>query len=191
MAAAWGARRISAMLLLAALAAAAGRNVFEHHMTLLQTRQGMQQLAGNPQECGEDRKECNLDVRHNFYTLLEKLGKEPAYHRDRQTGIVIDDPAFFQGAYVDRPFDTILQPCAIQPFSVPALTGMPLLGALRSRDNGCLYDSYGYQYLPEFPDEHASEDPCALARARGLERVLIIGRKDKNFAVEERSCAAS
>jgi hypothetical protein len=130
-----------------------------------------------------------LSVRVNLYRLLEALGKdESLQHGD--TAVFVSDAEFFDGAYIDKPIDTILERCAIQPFSVPALTGMPLISALRARRNGCKYDSYGYQYLPMDTSTRVSElsQPCALAQLRGIKNVVVIKRKDQDFSAMKVVC---
>jgi hypothetical protein len=132
----------------------------------------------------------NAAVRRRFYTVLQKLESDRSLNRG-ETGIFVDDALFYEGAYIDRPLDTILRSCAIQPFTIPALTGMPLLGALRARHNGCTYDSYGYQYLPRYESIGATElsQPCALARLRGLRKVIVIARQAATFSAKELDCA--
>lgn len=191
MSASWSGRTIAALLLLTGLAVAAGDNLVTYHAKLLQQQQLAQQLAGE-QECDDEHNTCNLDVRHNFYALLGALKRDSAYHGEQRFGVVVMDPDFFKGAYVKRPSDTVLKPCSIQPFSVPALAGLPLLSALRARTDSCQYDSYGYQYLPS--DVSANQitltDPCALARLRGFENVVVIRRQGESFSAERKECAA-
>jgi len=146
----------------------------------------------------EDRKaqgegeggNADMQVRRNFYALLEGLGRDPTLHRG-DTGVYVADPAFFEGAYIDRPSDTVLDRCAIQPFSIPALTGMPLVAGLFARHDGCKYESYAYQYLPhrEIADAAILSKPCALAELRGLRKVVVIERKDRNFTASRLDCA--
>ena len=134
---------------------------------------------------------ADLDVRVNFYTLLETLGKDESLHQG-DTGVYVADPDFFDGAYTDKPGDTVLGRCAIQPFAIPALTGMPLIAALRSRENGCKYDSYGYQYLPRDTSITASDiaQPCALASLRGLKKVVVINRHEELFFAKKVNCGS-
>lgn len=184
-------RWAAALLLMGCLATATGWNLVEYHRAMGKKFELAQQTAALPMGCDLDDKACERAVRHNFYALLQALKQDPTYVK-QQYAVFVDDPRFFSGAYIDKPFDTLLMPCAIQPFSIPALTGMPLLSALHERGNDCAYNSYGYQYLPN----HASaseadlEDACALAHDRGFSHVAIIHRQDERFVAERRNCAA-
>lgn len=185
-------RWAAVLVLMGGLATAAGWNLVDYHRVMGKKLEVAQQMATLPMGCDIDDKACERTVRHNFYTLLQALKLDPAYSKQRYA-VFVDDPSFFAGAYIDQPYDTLLKPCAIQPFSIPALTGKPLLGALHARDNGCAYNSYGYQYLPNHaPASEADlEDACTLAHDRGFTHVAIIRRQGEGFVAERSDCAAS
>jgi hypothetical protein len=172
-------------------AAAAMLDNVVNYRQILQQREGEADAVAASLP-GLKKQGANTDalLRLNFYTLLERLGRDPALHHG-DTGVFVADPAFFQGAYIDRPADTVLDRCAIQPFSIPALTGMPLVAGLRERQNGCKYESYAYQYLPprEFSDPAILSQPCALAQMRGLQYVVVIDRKNTDFTTMRLDCA--
>lgn len=175
-------------------AGSALNNVLSYRL-LLQQREGQADAIAASFEDHKGQGEgeggnADVLVRHNLYALLERLGQEPSLHRG-DTGVYVADPAFFEGAYIDRPSDTVLERCAIQPFSIPALTGMPLVAGLLARHDGCKYQSYAYQYLPprEIVDAAMLTQPCALAQLRGLHKVVVIERRNTNFTASRLDCA--
>jgi hypothetical protein len=173
-------------------AGSALNNVLSYRLLLQQRESQADGIAASFEDRKGQGEGGNTDilVRHNLYALLERLGRDPSLHRG-DTGVYVADPAFFEGAYIDRPSDTILDRCAIQPFSIPALTGMPLVAGLRARHNGCKYESYAYQYLPprEIAEAAILTKPCALAQLRGLQKVVVIERTNTNFTASRLDCA--
>jgi hypothetical protein len=165
-------------------------NVQSYHLLLLQQKQQVEGMAVSLAARGEHNENSDAILRHNFYSLLETLGRDSSLHHG-DTGVFVADAAFFDGTYIDKPVDTLLERCAIQPFSIPALTGMPLVAALRARQTRCTYDSYAYQYLPghEPIDPTILSQPCALARLRGLRNVVVIDRKNITFTASRLDCA--
>ncbi|BCF98100.1 hypothetical protein PPGU19_026690 [Paraburkholderia sp. PGU19] len=165
-------------------------NVLSYRLVLQQRAHQAEDLAASLAAGGEHDENTDAALRYNFYSLLKTLGKDPALHHG-DSGVFVADAAFFDGAYIDKPSDTVLERCAIQPFSIPALTGMPLVSALRIRQNGCKYDSYAYQYLSahEPIDATILSRPCALARLRGMRNVVVINRIDTSFTASRLDCA--
>ncbi|WP_454732086.1 MULTISPECIES: hypothetical protein [Cupriavidus] len=180
-----GWRRLAVFTFMTGLAAFAIKNVLAYRDVMADRLTRAQRLAALSADTDTERV-----ARHNFYALLGKLGNMPALHEGGRFGVFVTDSEFFKGAYIDRPVDTTLTACAIQPFSIPAFTGMPLLSGLLSRDNGCHYDSYGYQYLPhdEMLSSEALAQPCVLARRRGMRQVVVIDRHDVDFAARRIDC---
>lgn len=164
-------------------------NVLSYRLILQQREQQAEGLAASLAVPTEHDESANEILRHKLYTLLEMLGKDPSLHHG-DTGVFVADPAFFDGTYIEKSPDAVLERCAVQPFSIPALTGMPLIAALRARQNSCKYDSYGYQYLPrhESIDAMVLSQPCALARLRGLRNVVVIDRKNTIFTAARIDC---
>ncbi|PLP96986.1 hypothetical protein [Cupriavidus pauculus] len=134
----------------------------------------------------------NIAERSRLYELLTNLGRDKELHGRTPYGVVILDPDFYRGAYVDKPYDTLLDACAIQPFVVPAITGMPLLSPFAPEQDKCRFESYGYQYLaPRHPmTEDEAEFPCKLASARGFTHIVVIRKENHQFTSERMSCAA-
>jgi len=134
---------------------------------------------------------AGLAERSRLYRFLTDLGREKDLHNGTPYGVVILDPDFYRGVYIDKPTDTVLPACAIQPFVVPALTGMPLLSPFSPESGQCKYESYGYQYLaPRQPmTGDASEAPCKLALARGFSHVVVIKKADHAFQSKRMDCA--
>jgi hypothetical protein len=182
-------RGIIGVLLLCATAAVL-HNLLSYRVILQQRVPQAESQAVSLTVREEHDDNADEALRHNFYALLESLGKDPSLHRG-DTGVYVGDPAFFDGAYINKPSDTILERCAIQPFTIPALTGMPLVAALRARQNGCKYDSYAYQYLPahESIDPAILSQPCALMRLRGLRNVVVVDRRGTTFTAARLDCA--
>ncbi|MCP3726167.1 hypothetical protein M3I53_24065 [Paraburkholderia sp. CNPSo 3272] len=131
----------------------------------------------------------NQRLRRDFYSLLEGIGVDGSIDR-KHTAIYIDDDDFYRGRYIDKPQDTILEPCAIQPFSVPAVAGLALLSGLNARSNGCKYTAYGYQYLPQASGgKYEVSQPCDVADRAGLRFVIVIERKDDDLQEARLDCA--
>lgn len=127
----------------------------------------------------------------SFYSLLNSLGNDKTLHSVVRFGIIVFDIDFYRGRYVKKSVDTILQPCAIQPFSVPALTRLPLLSPFASDLRNCIYESYGYQYLPiRYPMASSSNAAaCELAKARGFSHVVVIRKNANLFEARPLNCS--
>ena len=130
-------------------------------------------------------------TRLQLYSLLNSLGNDKSLHAATRFGVVVFDSDFYRGRYVDKPLDTTLKACAIQPFSVPALTRMPLLSPFAPESGSCRYESYGYQYLPtRHPmgnDDKAN--PCELAKVRGFANLVVISKDGDAFVEKRLDCA--
>ncbi|WP_186307977.1 hypothetical protein [Paraburkholderia sp. BCC1884] len=164
-------------------------NVLSYRMVLQEREKAADGVAASLAALGERNGNADAILRRNFYAVLEMLGKDPSLHHG-DTGVFVADSAFFDGAYIDKSPDAVLERCAVQPFTIPALTGMPLIAALRDRHNNCKYDSYAYQYLPahEAIAPAGSAQPCTLARLRGLRKVVVIHRVDTTFTAARLNC---
>ncbi|MFM0488849.1 hypothetical protein [Paraburkholderia graminis] len=164
-------------------------NVLSYRLILQQRQQQAEDVAVSLATPGKHDESTNEMLRHNFYALLEALGNDPSLHHG-DTGVFVTDPAFFDGAYIEKSPDAVLDRCAVQPFTIPAMTGMPLVAGLRARQNACKYDSYAYQYLPgrKSIDPAVLSQPCALTRLRGLRKVVVIDRKDMTFTTTRLDC---
>jgi hypothetical protein len=132
-----------------------------------------------------------LKIRLQLYSLFNSLGSDKTLHANDNFGVIILDPDFYRGKYTDISHGSILEVCAIQPFSVPALTRLPLLSPFASDSGGCVYESYGYQYLPTRrpAGNYENVDPCELAGARGFTHLVLIDKKHDSFAEIRVNCA--
>ncbi|MDM0122287.1 hypothetical protein [Variovorax arabinosiphilus] len=146
--------------------------------------------AATPKNFDNPQESRRLTTRLKFYSLLNSLGNDKTLHSEIRFGIILLDPDFYRGTYTEKFGDSILEACAIQPFSVPALTRLPLLSPFASDSGTCSYESYGYQYLPT---RHAAgndekSNPCELARARSFTHVVVISRTGDAFMESRLNC---
>lgn len=132
-----------------------------------------------------------LTTRLQLYSLLNSLGNDKSLHASNRFGVVVLDPDFYRGRYIDKPLDTILKSCAIQPFSVPALTRMPLLSPFAPESENCRYEAYGYQYLPARHPMGSDDktNPCELAKIRGFAHLVVISKDGDAFVEKRVDCA--
>lgn len=189
-----GWRALAVYLVLVSLCLAALNNVITYRAVIGWKWEESSRLAklldrhADGEEVSAEARDRRL--RNELYSLLLSLD-DTSLKSGKRSAVVVADPAFHQGAYIDRPFDTILERCAIQPFAIPALTGMPLLGGLDARNPECRYDSYGYQYLPKHAaaGQSAPRAPCALAGEGAFDSVFVIDRHEAGFTATRVDCA--
>ncbi|WP_146001993.1 hypothetical protein [Cupriavidus pauculus] len=182
----------AAAILMVSLALAASRNLVDYSQSLFEKKQLAREQADAPSHCeSEDGVACNRAERRQLYALLESMGSDRSYHQpEHRTAVFVADDGFRDGVYIDEVRDSRLQRCAIQPFSIPGITGMPLLDGIAARKSGCPFDSYGYQYLPDHGTSSnlGQETPCSMAREHGFAQVAVIQKQDGHFVAEKRSC---
>lgn len=183
-------RPLFAFAALAVLSALALRNVCVYRETLAARHDAVLASVQEPKSVSDSA--AGNETRREFYALLERLGSLSDLHGKNDIGVFVSDDDFYEGAYIDRPQDTILERCAIQPFTIPAMTGLPLVSGLLVRGGQCRYHSYGYQYLPLRAGESRGMalQPCKLAASRGFRELLVIRREDSHFVSERIDCAA-
>ncbi len=189
-------RSTAVYVLAIASIALAGANVISYHHKLADKLEEAKRFGSSIQSIttSENSKlsdsQIDLVERARLYKLLNALGRDKNLHDGEKIGVVILDPDFYRGAYISKPHDTLLAPCAMQPFVVPALTGMPLLSPFAPRTEKCRYESYGYQYLAaRLPmAEEGIENPCQLALARGFEHVVVVSKENHEFSAMRMDC---
>lgn len=143
-----------------------------------------------PNDANNSEELNQLKTRQHLYSLFNSLGNEKALHAETRFGVILLDLEFYRGRYTNKPSDSILDACAIQPFSVPALTGLPLLSPFASDLGNCLYKSYGYQYLPKRHPwvKNKNLNPCEQAKSRGFHHVVVIRKNGDAFEENRLDC---
>ena len=149
-----------------------------------------EQLIDLPASTDELRVFREHSPTFQFYTLLSSIGNDQTLHASVRYGVVVFDIDFYRGRYVNKPSDTMLAACAIQPFSVPALARLPLLSPFGSDLRNCAYESYGYQYLPKRYPIRSTDNvtACRLAIERGFTHVIVIFKNTSSFEERRLNC---